>query len=120
MPERLFTLAMSAWKPVRDLRTGTMKPEIAIGIVTGWSESPAMAREGAIHLVKQQMPERKGFRDHDANVKELPLARLAEWAERNGWAPPEEVARLRAEIARLKKRKGRREVDVEDESEVLA
>lgn len=116
--DRLFVIAPNAWK----LRVGTKgnRPELAVGITTGWSESPAMAREAGEQLAKLQLPATKGYRDHDAAVKEVPEMRLREWAQRRGYIDPETMETIRAtmnsrlqqleaENARLRKKRGGRE-----------
>jgi len=122
MAERLFVLGISAYRPKLMLGKGGARREfdIPIGVTCGWAESPAIAKEAALSLVKREMPEEAGYRQHEAAVREIPTSRLEEWALRSGWTSPEETARLRAEIARLKKkRRGREWVESDDESEVL-
>jgi len=123
MAERLFVLGISAYRPKLMLGKAGARREfdIPIGVTCGWAESPAVAKEAALSLVKREMPEAAGYRQHDAAVREIPLARLQEWAQRAGYASPEETERLRDELARLKKRKrgGREWVESDDESEVL-
>jgi hypothetical protein len=129
--ERLFVIAPNVWK----LRVGTRgkgnAPELAVGIMMGWSESPAMARGAGELLAKSQLSAMKGYRDHAAAVKEVPEVRLQEWAARRGYIDPETFAtvkaatnavieELREENRRLRKKaggKGRRLLLLEEEGD---
>jgi hypothetical protein len=127
--ERLFVIAISAWKLTVGTRGNGNGVVIVPGITTGWSESPAMAREAGELLAKSQLPAVKGYRDHAALAKEVPEIRLQEWAARRGYLSPEEwetikeatnavIEELREENRRLRKKaggKGRRLAMLEEE-----
>lgn len=132
MTERLFAVALTANKLAHNPFTGSAKAKTAIDVVVGWDEGKAYARQAGLEIIKRDLPESKGWHHHEATVLEIEPARMYEWASKAGWASPETVERLHAEIEALKKqaekreravpasRRGRREwIGSDDESEVL-